>query len=186
MRSKFYLLGLFAGDGWFQTRGIAIGTNSDEFAEKISAIAKSLYGKVKVKKRKYKDGHEMNLIFIWKKEVQEEFSKLLSTTKQKSKTFVPPEMSLEEKREFVAGLFDAEGSAYIWYSKPRVGLGIYNKAAAEFILKTLLADKIKTYLSECKNGEFKIDVTGDENVKKLFKNYCFLRLVFPKMGKSTL
>ncbi len=186
MRSKFYLLGLFAGDGWFQTRGIAIGTNSDEFAEKIAKVAKSLYGTAKIKKRTYSDGHKMNLVFIWRKEVQEDFAKLLSSRKQKSKTFKPPEMLAEESREFVAGLFDAEASAYKWYGKPRIGLGIYNKIAAEFIFKTLRNDNIKAYLSTCKNGEYKIDITGNENVERLFKNYDFLRLVFPEMGKSTL
>ncbi|HIJ97473.1 TPA: hypothetical protein H1009_00115 [archaeon] len=186
MRSKFYLLGLFAGDGWFQTRGIAIGTNSDKFAKKIAKVAKSLYGVAKIKKRTYSDGHKMNLIFVWKKEVQDDFAKLLSSTKQKSKTFKPPKMSASESREFVAGLFDAEASAYKWYGKPRVGLGIYNRTAAEFIVKTLRSDSIKAYLSACKNGEYRIDITGNENVERLFKNYSFLRLVFPKMGKSTL
>ncbi len=186
MRSKFYLLGLFAGDGWFQTRGVAIGTNSKEFAKKIAEAAKSLYGKAKIKKRIYEDGHIMYLVFIWKKEVQEDFAKLLSASKEKSKNFKPPKMNLEEKREFVAGILDAEASSYIWHNKPRVGLGIYNKVAAEFIVKTLRSDKIRAYLSCCKNGEYKIDITGKENIDRIFKNYYFLRLVFPKLGKSTL
>jgi|SRR3989344_1444421 len=187
MRSKYYLLGLFAGDGWFQTRGIAIGTKSRSFVRKVAKIAKRLYGSAIIKKRTYEDGHKMNFVYIWRKSVEEDFTRLLSTRKQKSKTFKPPRMNKKQKREFIAGLFDAEGSGpYDWYGKPRVGLGIYNKTAAEFMWTNLRKDGIVTYLSTCKTGEYKIDITGKKNVQKLFRYYPFIRLIFPKMGKSTL
>lgn len=186
MDEKFYLLGLFAGDGWFQTRGIAIGTNSEKFAEKISQMIDRNFSKSKIKKRIYKDGHIIFTVYLWKASVQKEFEQLLQTSKNKSKTFQIPIMDNSQKRDFIAGLFDAEASSYFWKNKPRVGLGIYNKVAAEFIKQTLRNDGIKCYLSKCKNGEFKIDFTGDESVRIFFDFYPVLRICLPRMGKSTL
>ncbi len=185
MDKKYYILGLFAGDGWFAIRGIQIGTNSKSFATKIVEIMNSLSLKAITKKRIYRDGHTMFIISVWSKALCEEFKMLLRTDKKKSKTFKPPDfMTKEQSRSFVAGIMDAEASAFIWKNKPRVGLGIYNENAAKFVHGCLRNDAIKCYISICKSGEFKLDFTGNSNVDKFFEIYPVIRLRSPHMGQS--
>ena len=179
---KFYLLGLFAGDGWFQTRGIAIGTNSINFASKIEKTCLNVFGKCKVKKRIYPDGHKMYILYVWRKDVCDEFKILLKTEKNKSKTFRVPKMELQFQRQFVAGIFDAEATSYLWKNKPRVGMELHNEMAAKEICEILRADGIKCYFSKCSRGEFKLDFTGKENVNKFFQNYHAFRLAPSSTG----
>lgn len=185
MNGKFYLLGLFAGDGWFASRGIQIATNSAEFAEKIAELSHKTFGKSLVRERRYTDGHRLFIVSVWDKKLHDEFRMLLQAeTGAKSKTFKPPIMPEADRRAFIAGLFDAEASTYFWYGKPRIGMGIYNKVAAEFIKDALRSDDIKCQLSVCKSGEFKLDITGERYVRRFFELYSVLRLTFPDMGKS--
>ena len=183
---KFYLLGLFAGDGWFQERGIAIGTNSENFANEIAECATKVFGKCSIKKRTYRDGHVMYNIYVWRKSISDEFKLLLGTEKQKSKTFRIPEMTKEERRQFIAGIFDAEATCYFWKDKPRIGMEIHNENAAKTICQFLREDGIRCYVSKCKRGAFKLDFTGNENVNKFFMYYHTLRLIPSPTGKSTL
>lgn len=183
---RYYLLGLFAGDGWFQTRGIAIGTNKIEFANKIADLCENEFGKSKLKKRTYKDGHIIYIVFVWNKDVCEEFKRKLSTEKKKSTTFKIPDLSKKEMRDFVAGVFDAEATLYFWKNKPRIGLEIHNEAAARKIHETLRKDRIKCNISKCSRGEFKIDFTGKESVDRFFEKYNTFRLTPSSTGQSTL
>lgn len=181
---KFYLLGLFAGDGWFGSRGICIGTNSREFANQIDAIARKIYSKSKIKTRIYKDGHTIHIVSVWKKDVQEEFEKLLDTKRQKSKTFKLPSVNIEKKRQFIAGLFDAEASIYFWHGKPRIGFELHNEDAIRAVFSVLRNDDVKCYLSVCARGAFKIDITGTENVERFFRLYKTIKLSPLCTGKS--
>lgn len=69
-------------------------------------------------------------------------------------------------RAFIKGLFDAEAYEYIWKNNPRIGFGIYNKEAANFVFENLKNDYIKASLSECKDGCYRIDITGKKNVDR--------------------
>lgn len=173
---KFYLLGLFAGDGWFQTRGIAIGTNSRDFATKIEEFSIKVFGKSSLKKRVYKDGHTMYIVYVWRKDVYEEFKRLLQTERKKSKTFKIPKLNRKNQRQFIAGIFDAEATSYLWRKKPRIGLELHNELAAKSICSILRSDEIKCNISKCSRSEFKLDFTGKENVDKFFGNYHTFRL----------
>lgn len=79
---RFYLLGLFAGDGWFEKRGITIGTNSETFAMTIRDMMLNEFSKnIIVKQRIYKDGHKMFLVSLHSVKICKEFKQLLQTDK---------------------------------------------------------------------------------------------------------
>lgn len=179
MSSEAYIMGLFAGDGWFESRGISIGTNNETFAVRIwQMMSENFQKKVILKKRKYSDGHEMFIVSLHSKEIHRKYQEALKTTKKKSKTFqVPAFNTKEEKRSFVAGLIDAEGYFYFWKQKiPRVALEIFNENAALFIKNQLQNDEITASVSKCKDGGFRIDITGSKNVTKLFELYPLMKL----------
>lgn len=173
MNEKYaYLLGTFAGDGWFETRGIGLGTKDKIRAEFLSGLIKELFNKKPiVKLRKYKDGHELYIIRFFSKALEKRFREELGGVNQKkSKHF---KVNLEIKNEvtlsrtFVKGLMDAEGYIYSWKGKPRFALEIYNIEAAEFIHKNFLRDGIKSSLSHRSNGGFRVETTGKNNIKIL-------------------
>ena len=179
-----YLLGRFAGDGWFQKRGIAIGTNKKGESEEIFELMENIFGREpKIKKRKYKDGHELYIIAFYSIEIEKEFRELLGNPKKnKSKTFTVPEIistNVFLRRKFISGIFDAEGSFRMWRNKPRASMNIYNKQAAIFINKSLREDEIKSSLSFCSDGACRIDITGKSNVDILKEKYHY-----PRGGKS--
>ncbi|MBI2542678.1 MAG: hypothetical protein HYW24_00615 [Candidatus Aenigmarchaeota archaeon] len=181
---KAYVLGLFAGDGWFESRGVTIGTTSESFASKIKQVMEQTFNKhIVLKPRIYKDGHKMFLVSLHSKEICEEFKQILQTSKKKSTTFKIPEMTTEQKRSFVAGLFDAEGYTYLWKRKtPRVSMEIFHETASKFVQDVLLKDGIKGFVSKCGDGGFKFDVTGEKYILALFKLYPFLKLCPPCAG----
>lgn len=182
-----YLLGLFAGDGWFENRGIRFGTKNFEFAEKIKESLEKTYRKrVVLKLRKYKDGHSLYIVGLHNKQIRELFGQKLGTTKNKSKTFIIPNFDkIEDARAFIAGIFDAEGHSRIWRNQPRVAMEIFNENAARTIHSFLRNDSIKASLSVCSDGGYRIDITSKRNVERLYADYPFLRLTFPT-GKSQL
>lgn len=164
-----YLLGLFAGDGWFQSRGISIGTKYLQRSVEIAELMQRVFNKKPiVKKRKYSDGHEMYLISIYSVKIEAELRKLLHCQgRNKSKTFVIPNFSNKKFfRAFTKGLFDAEAYSYLWRNKPRIAFEIYNEKAITKIVKVLKADKIACSLSRCSDGGFRIDITGALNVNR--------------------
>lgn len=179
MEWKFaYLLGLFAGDGWFEKRGITISVGSDdrEFANHIAQLMSEFFRKrIVVKERIYKDGHKMILLSLHSKKVCEEIKKLLNTLRKKSKTFVVPEFkSMKDKRAFIAGIFDAEG--YYHSSSRRVYFEIANKTARDKIAQMLREDNIKVCTYDRKDRDsFRLEINGC-NATKLFELYPFIKL----------
>ena len=173
-----YLLGLFAGDGWFENRGISFGTKDKHFAEKVQKILEKTYKKRTVLKlRKYKDGHELYIVSVHNKKLKEIFSQKLRTTKNKSKTFLFPDFEkIEDTRAFIAGIFDAEGHFRIWRNQPRVAMEIFNEKVAKKIHYFLRKDNIKASLSVCSDGGYRIDITSKRNVAILNDLYPFLKL----------
>lgn len=165
----YYLLGLFAGDGWFQSRGISIGTKDEERASDIARLLEGVFSKKPIiKRRAYPDGHVMYLVSIYSVAIENRFRQLLGNVKKnKSKTFVPPKTKNRRAlRAFVSGLFDAEGYRYLWKNKPRIGFGIYNKRAAIFVLENLKEEGVKASLSKCACGCYRIDITGKKHVDR--------------------
>lgn len=70
-KNFYYLLGLFAGDGWFQRRGISIGTANKKRSMKIANLMQTVLKKrVITKRRKYKDGHVMYIVSIYSVELE--------------------------------------------------------------------------------------------------------------------
>jgi 23S rRNA A2030 N6-methylase RlmJ len=131
--------------------------------------------RVIVKQRTYKDGHKMTLISIHNKELSENLKKILNTEKKKSKTFVVPNFdSVEERRAFIAGIFDAE--AHYSPSSCRIYFEITNKNAIEKIAKMIEDDGIKVCLYERKNkNSFRLEING-KNALRLLTLYPFIRL----------
>lgn len=168
----FYLLGLFAGDGWFQSRGISIGTKHRKDAKKIADIMKRLFGREpKFKKRIFKDGHTLYIVSFYSVEIEKNFRKLLGfPSKNKSKNFQFPKRSKLLSRQFIRGLFDAEAYEYLWRNKPRIGFEICNENVAKKVYDLIRADKISCSLSRCSDGANRIDITGKQNVA----NFNFL------------
>lgn len=171
----YYLLGLFAGDGWFQSRGISIGTSKKKRSEEIAKIMQTVFLKKPIiKRRRHSDGHVMYYISVYSVEIEKELRLLLGGVKRnKSRNFIPPDMKNKDlARAFIEGLFDAESYEYVWKNKPRIGFGIYNEKASRFVFKNLREDKIKATLSKCKDGCFRIDITGKDNVDRYHSLYA--------------
>ena len=165
-----YLLGRFAGDGWFQKRGIAIGTKHESEAEFIAELMRRIFSKEpKAKFRKYSDGHELYQVSMYSVETEKHFREILGNIeKEKSKNFRIPESIITNdvlRRRFIQGIFDAEGSFRIWRGKPRVQMDIYNRTAAEAIQDSIRNDGIKSSLSICSDGACRIETTGEKNVE---------------------
>jgi len=127
-----YLLGLFAGDGWFEIRGVSFGTKDESFALKIQESLQSTYKKRTILKlRHYRDGHKLYIVSVHNKKLKERFEQKLAVTRKKSKNFIIPEFDkTEDMREFIAGMFDAEGHTRIWKNQPRAAMEIFNEKAA--------------------------------------------------------
>lgn len=166
------LFGWFAGDGWFEKRGISIGTKSPSNAKLIaSAMESVLKLHPKVRKRKFSDGHELFLISVYSSKLEKEWKQLLRVNKQKSKNFVFPDgLNLEESRSFIAGLFDAEAYQYKWRGRDRVAFEIFNENAARKVFDKLKEDCVSACLSKIKRGGTRIDITGDKAVSQ----FCLL------------
>ncbi|MBI5036584.1 hypothetical protein HZC09_04540 [Candidatus Micrarchaeota archaeon] len=176
-KTFYYLLGLFAGDGWFQSRGISIGTKYKQRANEIATLMKVVLGRTpKIKRRKYADGHIMYLISVYSVAVERLFRRLLGNPiVNKSKTFLVPHFTEKESaRSFVKGLFDAEAYEYVWRSRPRIGFAVFNKKAAEFVRELLASDSIRCSLSCCSDGAFRIDITGKNHVDRFHLLYDWL------------
>jgi hypothetical protein len=170
----FYLLGNFAGDGWFESRGIAIGTKNLERAKKLFSLMKLTFNKdPKFKKRIYKDGHSLYIVALYSVNIEKLFRNLLGNPlKNKSKNFKVPNFSdKSELRSFIRGLFEAEAYPYLWYNQPRIAFEIFNKQASEFIFNKLVEDGIKCYFSDISKGGYRIDITGINNTSKLYELY---------------
>jgi hypothetical protein len=169
----YYILGLFAGDGWFQKRGISISTNDYHQALQIAEGVKTLFDKEpKLKKRVYPDKHILYCVSVYSVEIEAQFRKLLGNVKtRKSKTFVLPSFSNKnEARCFVKGIFDAESYSYNWRGQPRIAFEIFNQKACKQIYEILKKDLICS-LSNISRGGFRIDITGESNVNKFHVFY---------------
>ena len=171
MNEEFsYFLGLFAGDGWFQSRGISIGTSKENECQKIKDLMKEIFGTDPiVKQRIYKDGHKMYLISLYSVELERKIRKLLDVPdRNKSKTFSIPreiQQSSNLMRYFIAGFFDAECWEYSWYGKKRISMEIANKNVLELIANFIRKDGINNNTSKRSNRNlFRIDITGEKNV----------------------
>jgi intein/homing endonuclease len=163
----YYLLGLFAGDGWFQSRGISIGTKYSKRAIEIALLMAFVFdGTPIIKRRIYRDGHKMFLVSFYSVNLENVFRSLLGNPpREKSKNFrIPLFASAKFKRAFIKGLFDAESYEYVWRGVPRIGMEIFNAPAAEFIREELNRDGVRCSLSHCSDGGCRLDVTGVSNV----------------------
>ena len=170
----YYLLGLFAGDGWFQKRGISIGTKDKNRATKIAGDLEHAFQKdAKVKRRVFPDGHAIYLVSLYSVEVEGVFRRLLGNPKKdKSKNFrVPRFPNSASKRAFVKGMFEAEAYEYVWHKMPRVAFEIFNRMAAKKIFSILRQDGIGCSFSQRKTGGCRIDITGKSNVSKFHSMY---------------
>ena len=169
----YYILGLFAGDGWFQKRGIAISTSKHWEALRIAEDLRILFNKEpKIKKRIYPDKHVIYVIAVYSVVTEKLFRKLLGNVERnKSKTFVLPSFSNKNlARCFVKGIFDAESYSYIWKGQPRIAFEIYNEKACHQLYEILKEDLVCS-LSRISNGGYRIDITGTKNVEKFHAHY---------------
>ena len=162
------LFGLFAGDGWFQSGGISIGTKHAKRARTIAnAIRNKLHLRPITKKRRFPDGHELYLVSAYSADLERLWRRLLKVKRQKSKTFsFPSGLTAREERSFVAGLFDAEAYQYDWRGKPRIAFEIFNQKASSKVLKRLKADGVPACMSRIKAGGNRIDITGHRAVSQ--------------------
>ena len=173
-KNLFYLLGSFARDGWFQSRGIAIGTKNLERAKNLFSLMEVTFGKhPKLKHRLYKDGHSLYIVALYSVYIEKLFRELLGNPlKDKSKNFKVPNFTNKlQLRSFIRGLFEAEAYPYLWHNQPRIAFEIFNKEATEFIFKKLVEDGIKCYLSDISKGGYRIDITGSNNTSNLYELY---------------
>ncbi len=169
-----YLLGNFAGDGWFEKRGISIGTKNPSRAETLGNLMGLVFNKTpKIKKRIYKDGHIQFIVSIYSVAIERNFRNLLGNpVKDKSKNFkVPTFRSKKLLRAFVRGMFEAEAYFYLWYQKPRVSFEIFNEEASKTIFRIIREDKIACSLSKIKIGGYRIDITGSKNTSRFCSLY---------------
>ena len=169
----YYILGLFAGDGWFEKRGIAIATSKYREALRISEDLESLFDKKpKIKKRTYPDKHVIYKVAVYSVNIEKVFRELLGNVKRnKSKTFTLPKFSNRNlARCFVKGIFDAESYTYKWKGQPRIAFEIYNEKASKHIYQILKEDLVCS-LSKRSNGGFRIDITGTKNTEKYHAYY---------------
>ncbi len=169
-----YLLGTFAGDGWFERRGIAIGTNNVLRANVLNNLMTRLFNKEpKYKLRIYKDGHSLYIIALYSVYVESLFRNALGNPKKdKSKNFKLPKYKDKSLlREFIKGIFEAEAYHYTWREQPRIAFEIYNMEACKEIFNHIKEDNIKCYFSRIKKGGYRIDITGDNNVSRFYKLY---------------
>jgi flagellar protein FlaI len=175
-----YFLGLFAGDGWFQSRGISIGTNNEKESLRIKKLMRQLFQKEPiVKKRIYKDGHKMYIISLYSVELEKKIRDLLKVPAgEKSKIFkIPKEIQRTNNlmRNFISGLFDAESWKYDWYSRKRISMEISNEPVLELISNFIKKDGIKVSGSKRKSRNlFRIDITGEPSIT-LFEELYRLR-----------
>ncbi len=169
----YYILGLFAGDGWFAKRGITICTSKYQEALKIAERLEILFDKKpKIKRRIYPDEHVIYNISVYSVFIEKSFRKILGNVKKnKSKTFVLPKFPNQNMaRCFVKGIFDAESYSYTWKGQPRIAFEIYNEKASNQIYKILKKDLVCS-LSKRSNGGFRIDITGTKNLEKYQAHY---------------
>ena len=169
-----YLLGNFAGDGWFEKRGIAIGTKSISRAKSLFVLMERVFNKKpKLKQRIYKDGHELYIVAIYSVYIEKLFRDLLGNPlKNKSKNFIVPTFKNKNVlRAFIRGLFEAEAYPYLWYNQPRVSFEIFNKNANGIIFNNLIEDGIVCSLSHIRKGGCRIDITGSKNTSKFYELY---------------
>jgi intein/homing endonuclease len=162
---EMYILGLFFGDGWFEKCGIAIATKDEDRAIAIANAIKSLYNKVPSLKLKiYHDGHKVWWIRLWSSEIAERYAKLLHANRCKSLNATPPREVFEKNRDleicFIAGVIDAEGWIYKWRGRLRISIEMYNEEMSKFVVQSLKSRGIKCSLSKCKDGAYRIDITG--------------------------
>lgn len=171
----YYILGWFAGDGWFESRGIAIGNKNKQKLLKLGEIIKKVFGKEpKIKHRIYNDGHELYILKLSSTKIEKLFRKKLGNVLiNKSKTFKFPKCNLSQSRAFIRGLYEAEAYKYLWYNKPRIGFIIFNKEAILDVYKIIKSDEINCALSTLSKGGFRIDITGIKNVDKFSDLYSF-------------
>ena len=165
-------MGRFLGDGWFEVNGITISTKETMDAYYIAELIRMLYGKYpRVKLRVYRDGHKVWWIRLWSKDVYVRYKSILGTSNNKSLSAKPPKagwMNNDAELCFVSGIIDAEGYVYNWYGKLRVALELYNREVAGYIVRILRGNGIKSSLSECRDGAYRIDIT-DPQAPKLMK-----------------
>jgi hypothetical protein len=157
-----YILGRFFGDGWFEKRGIALSTSNRDDAYLLADLILRIYGKrPSVKLRRYRDGHKVWWVRLWSVTVYERFKEILGDVRRKSINAHPPKMiSKDSELCFIAGIIDSESWIYEWRNKLRISLEIYNREMAQWIIKTLSKHGFKAYLSICRDGAFRIDLTG--------------------------
>ena len=170
----YYLLGNFAGDGWFESRGISIGTKSLLRAKHLAKLIENVFNKKpKIKQRVYKDGHSLYIVSIYSVVIEILFRDLLGNpVKYKSKNFIIPNLKNKNLlRAFIRGIFEAEAYNYFWYNKPRISFEIFNKQASEKIFKEISEDGIKCSLSNIKKGGYRIDITGVNETSKFNNLY---------------
>lgn len=156
-----YLLGRFFGDGWFEKNGIAIATKSIEDVKTLLRLFDEVYGlKAKIKLRTYNDGHKVYVIRVWSKNLYIKYMQLLRTSRKKSLTAMPPELCGIAKQCFLKGVLDAESWIYTWRGKLRISLELYNEAMVKYLRSILEELKVKSSLSLCSDGAYRIDITG--------------------------
>ena len=160
-----YILGRFFGDGWFEKRGIAIATKSEDEAKTLAKLIEKVYGRApKLKLRRYKDGHSVWWIRLWSTEVANYYSCILGCTNKKSILAKPPAAAFngDSKVElcFIIGVLDAEAWMYIWRGRIRISAELYNKEMASYIKEVLRKHGIKCSLSVGKDGAYRLDITG--------------------------
>jgi len=161
-----YILGLFFGDGWFEKRGIAIATKDENRALVIADTIKRLYGKTPSLRlrRCNSNGHEVWWVRLWSSKVAKRYSELLSVNQRKSLNAKPPREVFKRNKDleicFVVGVIDAEGWIYKWRGMPRISMEIYDEEMSKYIVQALRRHGIKCSLSICKDGAYRIDITG--------------------------
>ena len=171
------LLGIIHGDGNLSCNRIVITERYKEAHEMIANLFKKLFS-VKVnlfqdKKRNSYYSHIKNkMIYKFLTEVLELPNGAIRESLKLPK-FIK-KISFKMQREYVGGLFDAEG----WLTKRQahIGFSMTNKEIRDFVSDILIKSKIKhtiSFRNRRKNKEYEIHIYGKENLKRFQKEIGF-------------